>query len=156
MWNLGGYDGENNFLSSDSYIYERGTTVYSGHATTWTGKIGLMYPSDYGYATSGGTAKDRAACLAKEISNWISSDFSDCKDNNFLYDSNTEQLAEQLTMMPYSVNADMVLTVYPDGSARPDYTLIAGAVRPTLFLKSSIQVDKGTGAKSDPYVLKIQ
>ena len=156
MWNLGGYDGENNFLSSDSYIYERGTTVYSGHATTWIGKIGLMYPSDYGYATSGGTAKDRAACLAKEISNWISSDFSDCKDNDFLYDSNTEQLAEQLTMMPYSVNADMVLTVYPDGSARPDYTLIAGAVRPTLFLKSSIQVDKGTGSKSDPYVLKIQ
>ena len=26
-----------------------------------------MYPSDYGYATSGGTTKDRAACLAKKF-----------------------------------------------------------------------------------------
>ena len=38
-----------------------------------------MYPSDYGYATSGGTTKDRAACLAKEIYNWSASYFSDCK-----------------------------------------------------------------------------
>ena len=30
-------------------------------------KVGLMYSSDYGYATSGGTTKDRAACLAKEL-----------------------------------------------------------------------------------------
>ena len=33
------------------YEYERGTTVYSGRPTTWYGKIGLMYLSDYGYAT---------------------------------------------------------------------------------------------------------
>ena len=153
MWNLGGYDdnGENNFLPSDFYIYERGTTVYSGHATTWTGKIGLMYPSDYGYATSGGTTKDRAACLAKELYNWDSSDFSDCKGNDYLYNSNTDQL----TMMPYPVDAERVFTVYSFGSVRPDYALSYVSVRPTLFLKSNIFVDKGAGTSTDPYQLKI-
>ena len=32
------------------YEKERGTTVYSGNATTWTGKIAIPYASDYGYA----------------------------------------------------------------------------------------------------------
>ena len=31
------------------YAWERGTTVYSGHSTSWNGKIALMYPSDYIY-----------------------------------------------------------------------------------------------------------
>ena len=156
MWNLGGYDdnGENNFLPSDFYIYERGTTVYSGHATTWTGKIGLMYPSDYGYATSGGTTKDRAACLAKELLYWDSSEFSDCKGNDYLYNSN----ADQSTMMPYPVDAERVFTVYSFGSVRPDYASnsLNAVIRPTLFLKSSILLDKGTGESSNPYTLKMQ
>ena len=33
----------------------------------------------------GGTTKDRAVCLAKEIYNWSASDFSDCKGNDYLY-----------------------------------------------------------------------
>ena len=44
-----------------------GTTVYSERPTKWTGKIALAYPSDYGYATAGGTTTNRASCLAKEL-----------------------------------------------------------------------------------------
>ena len=111
-----------------------------------------MYPSDYGYATSGGTTKDRAACLAKELYNWDSSAFSDCKGNDYLLDANNYQW----TLAPRSANAYGVFSVYPGGyvyirSAFYDYS-----VRPVLFLKSNIQVDKGTGAKSDPYTLKMQ
>ena len=72
-WYLGGtanYDSSSNGLASHFYKYERGTGVYSGRSTSWTGKVGLMYPSDYGYATSGGTTTNRASCLAKEIYNW--------------------------------------------------------------------------------------
>ena len=154
VWNLGGtstYNTSSNGLASHWYGYERGTTVYSGRPTTWTGKIGLMYPSDYGYATSGGTTKDRAACLAKELFNWDSSDFSDCKGNDYLYNSSLYQW----TLAPRSANADVVFYVYSDGSVNRDDASNANAVRPALFLKSSILVDKGTGAKSDPYRLKI-
>ena len=155
VWNLGGtgsYTSASNGLASHFYGNERGTTVYSGHAATWTGKIGLMYPSDYGYATSGGTTKDRAACLAKELYNWDSSDFSDCKGNDYLYNSSLYQW----TLAPFSAFAFNVFFV--DGAGRVDFDLAGAtsAVRPVLFLKSNIQVDKGTGAKSDPYQLKMQ
>ncbi len=157
VWNLGGtstYDSASNGLASHFYGYERGTTVYTGRPTTWTGKIGLMYPSDYVYATSGGTTKDRAACLAKELSEWGFSDFSDCKRNDYLYNYNSSNV--QWTLTPRSADALSVFTVYGDGGVDGYRARYADAVRPALFLKSSIQVDKGTGEKSNPYTLKMQ
>ena len=155
VWNLGGtsdFISESNGLASHWYGYERGTTVYTGRPTTWTGKIGLMYPSDYGYATSGGTTKDRAACLAKELYNWSSSDFSDCKGNDFLLDANNIQW----TLAPDSAYVRGVFYVGNGGAVSSTRASTANSVRPALFLKSNIQVDKGTGAKSDPYQLKMQ
>ena len=153
VWNLGGSSNYKDVTPSMFYERERGTTVYSGRPTTWTGKIGLMYPSDYGYATSGGTTKDRAACLAKGLWNWYSSDFSDCKGNDYLYNSSLDQW----TLAPTSSNAYRVFSVYSDGYVYNGiYPYYSNAVRPVLFLKSNIQVDKGTGAKSDPYQLKMQ
>ena len=151
VWNLGGTDAYDTFTASMFYTAERGTTVYSGRPTTWTGKIGLMYPSDYGYATSGGTTKDRAACLAKELWNWYSSEFSDCKGNDYLFDANNFQW----TLAPDSASASFVFIVDTDGYVIDLHAYLTSAVRPALFLKSNIQVDKGTGAKSDPYTLKI-
>ena len=155
VWNLGGtgsYTSASNGLASHFYGYERGTTVYSGRPTTWTGKIGLMYPSDYGYATSGGTTKDRAACLAKELYNWNSSAFSDCKGNDYLFDANNYQW----TLAPTSANASDVFYVDTFGYVYNHIAHDSNAVRPALFLKSNIQVDKGTGEKSNPYTLKMQ
>ena len=154
VWNLGGtgsYSSASNGLASHFYGNERGTTVYSGRPTIWTGKIGLMYPSDYGYATSGGTTKDRAACLAKELYNWSASGFSDCKGNDYLFDANNVQW----TLAPDSAYTNDVFDVYRGGSVGGDDTRGTYAVRPVLFLKSNIQVVKGTGAKIDPYQLKI-
>ncbi len=159
VWNLGGasfitgeYNGDYD-LASHWYGYERGTTVYSGRPTTWTGKIGLMYPSDYGYATSGGTTKDRAACLAEELSNWDDySGFGDCKENDYLYNSSLSQW----TLAPDSVDAFLVFYVSNSGDVNDNPGYPSPVVRPALFLKSNILVDRGTGAKSNPFVLKIQ
>ena len=155
VWNLGGtgsFSSASNGLASHFYGNERGTTVYSGRQTIWTGKIGLMYPSDYGYATSGGTTKDRAACLAKELYNWTLTD--DCSENDYLLGANNFQW----TLAPGSASAGVVFFV-SNGHVIVNggrYAYRRFVVRPALFLKSNIQVDKGTGAKSDPYRLKIQ
>ena len=150
VWNLGGSSTDNDVTPSMFYERERGITVYTGRPTTWTGKIGLMYPSDYGYATSGGTTKDRTACLAKELYRWHLSAFSDCKENDYLYNSSLYQW----TLAPYSALAYPVFEVgdfvYLNSTSNP------GEVRPALFLKSNIQVVKGTGEKSNPYALKMQ
>ena len=152
VWNLGGSLKCDDVTPSMFYERERGTTVYSGHATTWTGKIGLMYPSDYGYATSGGTTKNRAACLAKELWNWSYSEFNDCTRNDYLYNSSLSQW----TLVPYSAYSDIVFQVQAVGTVDRYYVSATYEVQPVLFLKSNIFLNTGTGAKSDPYTLKIQ
>ena len=154
VWNLGGtssYTSASNGLVSHFYGYERGTTAYSGHATTWTGKIGLMYSSDYGYATSGGTTKNRNACLAKELYNWSSTYFSDCRENDYLLDTSSIQWE----MTPTTAGNRHAFYVNVDGSVNNGYVRNANAIRPTLFLKSNISVKSGDGSFSVPYQLKI-
>ena len=158
VWNLGGtsaYTSASNGLASHWYSYERGTTVFTGRPTTWTGKIGLMYPSDYGYATGGGTTKDRASCLAKELYRWEPPDFSDCYANNYLYNSSFSQW----TLAPGSDTNNGVFIVrsggYDYGYVYHSAAYSTDAVRPALFLKSSIFVDKGAGTSTDPYQLKL-
>ena len=48
-WYLGGSNTFDDVTAPMFYTRERGTGVYSGRSTSWTGKVGLMYPSDYGY-----------------------------------------------------------------------------------------------------------
>ena len=157
VWNLGGtasYESSSNGLASHWYGYERGTIVYSGRPTTWTGKIGLMYPSDYGYATSGDQTSDRATCLAKELYNWNSSSVGNCKNNDYLFKS-----YYQWTLSPYFTNITGVIDVHSSGSV--DYSNASTAyysngVRPALFLKSNISISAGTGSSANPYQLSIK
>ena len=151
VWYLGGtshYNSASNGLTSHWYSYERGTTVYSGRSTSWTGKVGLMYPSDYGYATSGGTTTDRNACLNKELRRWDS--VSDCYNNDWIFNS-----AFQWTITPHAYNSDLVFILDSSGylyydDAGYDYS----GVRPVVFLKSSIKIVDGDGSSSNPYILQ--
>ena len=155
VWNLGGtasYNSASNGLASHWYGYERGTTVYSGHETTWTGKVGLMYPSDYGYATAGGATTNRAACLAKELYNWDGSGVSDCKNNDYLYKSSYYQW----TLAPLSSYSSDVFGVGANGNVYHYFAYNAIVVRPVAFLKSSISLSSvGDGSSTSPYQLKV-
>ncbi len=157
VWNLGGSSTGSSaafedVTSSEYYERERGTTVYSGRPTTWTGKIGLMYPSDYGYATSGGQTSDRATCLVNDLYDWQKNHgFEDCYNNDYLFKSNYYQW----TLTPSFTEANDVFMVYPEGFVGRDVAYNSGRVRPTLFLRSNISISGGTGTSSDPYQLSI-
>ena len=152
-WNLGGtatYTSSSNGLASHFYGYERETTVYSGRPTYWIGKIGLMYPSDYGYATSGGTTTDRASCLAKEMYNWDASSYSDCKNNDYLYNSSLYQW----TITPLSSGSfhvflvNMTGFVYYDSAHGSNYS-----ASPVLYLASTVEITGGDGTSGNPFTL---
>ena len=148
-WNLGGSSTYNDVTTSMFYERERGTTVYSGHATEWIGQIGLMYPSDYGYATSGGSTTDRASCLAKELYNWDS--VSDCYNNDWLYSG-----TDQWILTPYSVRPDYVFPTTSYG--RVNYSYVGNtdlAVAPALYLSSNVRISGGDGSESNPFTLSI-
>jgi hypothetical protein len=153
-WNLGGTN-TSALAASSFYNIERGTTVYGTRPTTWSGKIGLMYPSDYGYATSGGATTDRATCLAKELYNWDDSSVSDCRDNDYLY-----LKLNEWTLTPNSRSSHSVFIV---GSTGYVYYSSSGninatnpyAVRPAGYLISSTEILSGNGSSSSPWIISV-
>ncbi|MDD6244719.1 MAG: hypothetical protein PUB03_03575 [bacterium] len=150
-WYLGGtasYTSSTNGLASHFYKYERGTTVYSGRSTKWTGKVGLIYPSDYGYATSGNSSTSRATCLAKEMYNWDG--VRACYQNDWLFKS-----SYMWTLSPRSSNSNYVFYVYSGGYVADNGadSVYSGAW-PVVHLKSTIKVTTGTGSSNDPFILE--
>ena len=149
-WKLGGtanYTSSSNGLASHWYTYERGTTVYTGRSTEWPGKVGLMYPSDYGYATSGGSTSNRTSCLNKELYNWDSSSYSNCKNNDWLYNSSNYQW----TLAPHSSNSENVFLVFSTGSVGTGNARSQYAVRPSVYLISKTSILGGEGTLENPY-----
>ena len=168
LWNTGTngtnrYTSASNGLASHFYSYERssnnGKICTSGsycndtvtRTTTWNGKIGLMYPSDYGYATSGGTNMNRTGCLNKELNNWNDSSYGDCKNNDWLYNSNTKQWT--VSPRAHSSYAVFVFVVQDDGKTRFFSANTNFLVRPSVYLKSSVAIVNGNGSKESPYEL---
>ena len=138
----------NDSSTSEYYIYERGIDIYNWRPTVWTGKIGLMYPSDYEYATSGGSIVNRKNCLEMDIHSW--KDFDYCKDNDWLfYDSNL-----QWTITHRSNSPNYIVLIYLGGigSGTPSSEFY---VFPTIYLKSNVRIISGTGSSMDPYILSV-
>ena len=133
------------------FMKERGTTVYSGRPTEWIGQIGLMYPSDYGYATSGGSTTNRASCLATPLYSWSSSSYIDCYTNDWLYDSSNFQW----TLTLYADYSTRVFAVLSNGRVDINYANDSNAVSPVLYLSSNVRISGGSGSSSDPYQLSL-
>ena len=149
-WYLGESSTYNDVTAPMFYTRERGTGVHSGRSTSWTGKVGLMYPSDYGYATSGGTTTNRASCLAKEMYNWYDSSVSDCKNNDWMYSS----LRSHWTIMPSQDDTSSVFSVGSYGFVNYYSATYNLGVRPVVHLNSAIKVITGSGTKESPYILE--
>ncbi len=159
LWNTGtnGTNYPSDGLASHFYSYERssnnGKICTSGdycndtvtRTTTWKGKIGLMYLSDYGYATSGGSTTNRTSCLNQKLFDWS---YDDCSDNDWLLDY-------QWTISPdaHHTLANLVFYIYTYGNANARDAYVAGLVRPSVYLKSSTTILSGEGTKSNPYTI---
>ena len=152
-WKLGGkstngYTASSNGTTSSWYASERGTTVYSGRPTEWQGKIGLIYPSDYGFATSGGS-RGRDTCLSYVLSAW--SDSSECYNNDWIYVSRSKIH----TITPASNNSSIIFYMdrVDEGRIYHGSVYDASHVYPTLYLTSDVSITGGTGTQSNPYTL---
>ena len=151
LWYLGGTDSHttsSNGLISHFYTYERGLNVYSGRDTSWVGKVGLMYPSDYGYATSGGTTTDRKACLNKELYNWNM--VEDCYKNDWIYN----EIYNYWTLTPHSYYSYQTFGVGKEGDVY-NYNINSEnhQILPTVYLKSNVTIVDGDGTSCFPYKL---
>ena len=137
-WHLGGMNGD--YDTKEYYEGERNNAGYGSNPTTYTDEIGLMYPSDYGYAAS--------------PENWTTrlSDYNNDTNtaNNWMYMG-----LQEWTITPYSSNRYRVFNVNSHGYVSNIPADYGFAARPVFYLESNVQLEGGTGNSSDPYRIQI-
>ena len=117
-------------------------TVYTGRPTSWTGKIAIPYPSDYGYAAELSLCQtliyyNDSTCPAN---NWMKSIFT--ADYNWL-------------LTPHSGGAHRAWAMSSSGDVYYDYAYNAFGVAPVLSLISELDIGSGSGTSSSPYQLSV-
>ena len=147
-WNDGYADTPLQFYSYERKIQNTTSNeFYNGtNPNSWVGKLGLMYVSDYGYASSN--------CENKRIYDYNSSanDIRVCNDTNWLYNIK----ANEWLLPQYASNSNHAFFVGSVGGARNGgVNYYQFAVRPVLYLISSAQITGGNGTSSSPYTLGL-
>ena len=167
IWNLGARSNTSNNENNPSNAYsfyteERGNAVpVAGRQTFWIGKVALIYPSDYGFATSGGNNISRNDCINANISigdnSWESS-YSTCRLQNWIYSISPNSYFWLLTPDKRKVyiqsllitsNTDGYVSSY-NGNYGPYNTNV---VYPTVYLKSNVSIISGDGSLSNMFQL---
>ena len=148
VWNLGSTATFNDVTTKMFYERERGTTVYEGRATEWTGKIGLIYPSDYGYATSGGGNTTRESCVNYVLYNW--NNYTECYSNDWLYTN------KDFWLLTSFANNYSVFNIEDTGQLNgQDADAFSYSVYPSLYLSSNVKITGGDGSESSPFTLSL-
>ena len=138
-WYLGGMTSYNNTAKA-FYDGERNNAGYGSNPTTYTDEIGLMYPSDYGYAASPDAL----------VTNLGSYNSLTIKANNWLYMGLIEW-----TITPNSSSSNSVFYVSSNGYLSSSGASSGCAARPVFYLKSNVALQGGSGTSSDPYRLAV-
>ena len=145
---LGGFNAVNATIEN-MYGYERkisgnNTYYYRTNPNSWTGKLGIMYASDYGYAS--------ANCETKVLGGNSSTDIRVCNATNWLYNI---KVNEWLMAQLGSNNGHAFYVVSSGYLSYYNVNSSSMAVRPTLYLKSEVRITEGDGTSSNPYKLSI-
>ncbi len=143
-WKLGSISNiESDRSRFNVYHYERGYKGENNNAY-WLGAVGLMYPSDYGYATS----SDK--CEKESMYHWNELEYQDCFSSNWLHSGKDEWL-----LTPIVNNDIYISSIYNLGYVSYTNVTEANAVRPVLYLKKDVKIISGAGTKEDPFELGI-
>ena len=123
------------------YLCERGgsscISANSGtYSSTTDAKIGLMYESDYLYASS----------------YYASSDITD-NENPYFGNKNWLYNGYEWTLTPFSDELNYVKSI-SSGSVYASETFVPNYVRPSFYLKSNVSISSGDGTFANPYIIE--
>ena len=149
-WYLGNVVYNNGYGNTkEIYTQERSTKVWNGNSQTWDGKVALIYPSDYMYASSGCYNDDT-------MKGYNSSDSSKdyrseiCKSTNWLFDTNKEFW----TLSPTSYASFDAISVDSSGYVSFGNVTASHFLRPSVYLSSSVGYVSGDGTAKSPFVIQ--
>ncbi len=172
IWNTNSTKGDN--IIENIYERERSTNkTYVSDVIEWTMEndeeyhkgVGLMYPSDYGYATSGGIL-GRNKCFVAYLENpfyetegdiiynWKETEYNlECAGKDWLKPIGNDYW----TISPYNSDSFLISSILSDG------TMSSGVmadsfnltVEPVIYLKNTVTIIGGTGEIETPYTLRV-
>ena len=80
-----------------------------------------------------------------------------CKNNNWMnYGSTYNDTTWFMSPRAYHDSASHVWFVYGAGAAEYDSAANSNAAVPSIYLKSNVLIESGTGTNTDPYTLKLR
>lgn len=139
---LGGIQYEVNYNVNKIYQEERSTEVYDGNATTWTGKLAIPYPSDYGYAV------DLNKC-SKSLNLYND---AVCISNNWISSISTSEI---WLLNPRTDTSNQSSTILSNQIFLETNVNDKNVIFPTLYLNSELDIKSGSGTSSSPYQLSV-
>ena len=141
-WYLGNVTtGSSSKDSQGTYQEEKSTSVWSGNKQTWDGKVALIYPSDYMYASS--------SCYNNGTIGYNYN--STCTSTNWLLDTNNSFWA----VSPSSLDSLSAMRVNSSGYVYRDYARgSSGGLRQSVYLDHSVKYVSGNGSASNPFVIQ--
>ena len=147
------------YLTSTIYSNER-TNTSNDNDSLWDGKIGLVYPSDYMYASSSCYNDSTKYAYNEDDSSPYSSDYrnANCTSTNWLLNSNLSYWSITTvysTFYPGSWNKNN--SVYIQNSGNLNYANVSSTsngVRPTLYLDANAIYKSGSGTTSNPFIIE--
>ena len=136
--------------TKEIYTQERSTSVHSGNKQTWDGKVALIYPSDYMYASS--------ACYSDDTMKGYNSSDSNkdyrsetCKSTNWLLDTNNWFWA----VSPGSSASYRAVYVSGSGNVDTGYTdHSSGGLCQSVYLDSSVKYIGGDGTAEKAFEIE--
>ena len=143
IWILGGMTSSSN-SAKEFYEGERNNAGYGSNPTTYSDEIGLMYPSDYGYASAPENWQLKL--------NYEEYDSDAIRSNNWMYMG-----LQEWTITPKTGSSTTAILVKSDGIISYNSTSAYGmfAIRPVFYLKSNVTLLSGDGSNSNPFRLAI-
>ena len=126
--------------------------------TEWTGYIGLPYVTDWAYASGENICETNmnkgyfvgASSPDEAFANAV------CKNNNWMnYGSTYNDTTWFMSPRAYHDSASHVWFVYGAGAAEYDRAACSSAVVPSIYLKTNVLIESGTGTSDNPYTLKL-
>ena len=129
-WYVGGHT---TYIATSKKFYNAESS-----GTTWNGKVGLMYVSDYGYAANSNAWSDYLR------------DYNDYSSTNWLFLGSSEW-----TIAPDSSGSYSVFSVNLSGGLANSTANLGYSARPVFYLNSNVALENGTGSSSDPYRLAV-
>ena len=142
--------------ASGWYTAERGSTPGKtaadsyGNAVSFIGSVGIMYPSDYGYAVL-----ESECSRTNEMRYYSSVGKEACHENNWLYHG--DRMEQWLISPDASLSSNTFRIWYgslnlPSGPSKTTYVAETCCYSPVMALSSDVIVD-GSGTIDNPYII---